>query len=224
MTECEDLELKRRTAPEGSEKRGQKSGRYLPKRESKEERQLPVYQSDRIFREPQTPILEARNSTSRCFHFIRTIREFEACFSAASSRLRFSPNPTISGARRLCSRLFIFVLQSGHFVVRVSGKLENRFQLRRHAALVVLRNGFESLAKIPFFYSFYPVKFGGVEAQNLSFVFHGNVLMAEGYRYTDRNNQTQEHTNWHSLVFSGELPTSPRRTKRATASSSKERS
>ena len=28
---------------------------------------------------------------------------------------------------------------------------------------------------------------------------------AEGYRYTDRNNQTQEHTNWHSLVFYGEL-------------------
>src|SRR5215468_9163104 len=32
-----------------------------------------------------------------------------------------------------------------------------------------------------------------------------NVRMAEGYRYTDRNNQTQEHTNWHSLVFYGEL-------------------
>src|SRR5262249_25900177 len=53
MAECKDLELKRRTAPEGSEKRGQKSGQYLPERESKEERQLPVYQSDRIFREPQ---------------------------------------------------------------------------------------------------------------------------------------------------------------------------
>src|SRR5215472_2171657 len=53
MAECEDLELKRRTAPEGSEKRGQKSGQYLPERESKEERQLPVDQSDRIFREPQ---------------------------------------------------------------------------------------------------------------------------------------------------------------------------
>ena len=53
MAECEDLELERRTAPEGSEKRGQKSGQYLPERESKEERQLPVYQSDRIFREPQ---------------------------------------------------------------------------------------------------------------------------------------------------------------------------
>src|SRR5215472_5862054 len=56
MAECEDLELKRRTAPEGSEKRGQKSGQYLPERESKEERQLPVYQSDRIFRERQTAI------------------------------------------------------------------------------------------------------------------------------------------------------------------------
>jgi single-strand DNA-binding protein len=32
-----------------------------------------------------------------------------------------------------------------------------------------------------------------------------NVRMAEGYRYTDRNNQPQEHTNWHSLVFYGEL-------------------
>jgi single-strand DNA-binding protein len=32
-----------------------------------------------------------------------------------------------------------------------------------------------------------------------------NVRMAEGYRYTDRNNQSQEHTNWHSLVFYGEL-------------------
>ena len=38
MAECEDLELQRRTAPEGSEKRGQKSGQYLPERESKEER------------------------------------------------------------------------------------------------------------------------------------------------------------------------------------------
>src|SRR5215471_18706425 len=170
------------------------------------------------------PVEEQIRSGSSGRPRVGHLREFEACFSAASSRLRFSPNPTISGARRLCSRLFIFVLQSGHFVVRVSGKLENRFQLRRHAALVVLRNGFESLAKIPFFYSFYPVKFGGVEAQNLSFVFHGNVRMAEGCRYTDRNNQKQEHTNWHSLVFSGELPTSPRRTKRATASSSKERS
>src|SRR5262249_24533708 len=32
-----------------------------------------------------------------------------------------------------------------------------------------------------------------------------NLRMAEGYRYTDRNNQTQEHTNWHSLVFYGDL-------------------
>ena len=29
--------------------------------------------------------------------------------------------------------------------------------------------------------------------------------MAEGYRYTDRNHQQQEHTNWHNLVFYGEL-------------------
>ena len=32
-----------------------------------------------------------------------------------------------------------------------------------------------------------------------------NVRIAEGYRYTDRNNQTQEHTNWHSLVFYNEV-------------------
>ena len=32
-----------------------------------------------------------------------------------------------------------------------------------------------------------------------------NVRMAEGYRYTDRNNQSQEHTNWHNLVLYGDL-------------------
>ena len=32
-----------------------------------------------------------------------------------------------------------------------------------------------------------------------------HVRMAEGYRYSDRNNQPQEHTNWHSLVFYGDL-------------------
>ena len=32
-----------------------------------------------------------------------------------------------------------------------------------------------------------------------------NARIAEGYRYTDRNDQTQEHTNWHSLVFYGNL-------------------
>ena len=32
-----------------------------------------------------------------------------------------------------------------------------------------------------------------------------NVRMAEGYRYTDRNNQAQEHTNWHNLVVYGDL-------------------
>jgi len=32
-----------------------------------------------------------------------------------------------------------------------------------------------------------------------------NVRMAEGYRYTDRNNQAQEHTNWHNLVFYSDL-------------------
>jgi hypothetical protein len=53
MTECEDLELKRGPAPEGSEKRGQKSGQKVPGRESKGKRQLSVYQSDRVLREPQ---------------------------------------------------------------------------------------------------------------------------------------------------------------------------
>ena len=52
MAEREDLELQRRTAPEGSEKRGQKSGQQVPEGESKEKRQLPVYQSDRILGEP----------------------------------------------------------------------------------------------------------------------------------------------------------------------------
>jgi single-strand DNA-binding protein len=32
-----------------------------------------------------------------------------------------------------------------------------------------------------------------------------NVRLAEGYRYTDRNDQEQEHTNWHTLVFYGDL-------------------
>lgn len=32
-----------------------------------------------------------------------------------------------------------------------------------------------------------------------------NVRIAESYRYTDRNNEVQEHTNWHSLVFYGDL-------------------
>ena len=32
-----------------------------------------------------------------------------------------------------------------------------------------------------------------------------NVRMAEGYRYTDRNQQQQEHVNWHNLVFYGDL-------------------
>ena len=32
-----------------------------------------------------------------------------------------------------------------------------------------------------------------------------NARVAEGYRYIDRNHQPQEHTNWHNLVFYGEL-------------------
>jgi hypothetical protein len=53
MAESEDLKLQRRPAAEGSEKRGQKSGQQVPERESKEKGQPPVYQSDRILREPQ---------------------------------------------------------------------------------------------------------------------------------------------------------------------------
>ena len=32
-----------------------------------------------------------------------------------------------------------------------------------------------------------------------------NARLAEGCRYKDRNEQVQEHTNWHSIVFYGEL-------------------
>jgi len=32
-----------------------------------------------------------------------------------------------------------------------------------------------------------------------------NARLAEGYRFTDRNNQVQEHTNWHSVAFYGDL-------------------
>ncbi len=32
-----------------------------------------------------------------------------------------------------------------------------------------------------------------------------NARLAEGYRYKDRNDELQEHTNWHSVVFYGEL-------------------
>src|SRR3954471_13339362 len=32
-----------------------------------------------------------------------------------------------------------------------------------------------------------------------------NARLAEGYRYKDRNEQVQEHTNWHILVFYGDL-------------------
>ena len=32
-----------------------------------------------------------------------------------------------------------------------------------------------------------------------------NARLAEGYRFKDRNEQIQEHTNWHSVVFYGDL-------------------
>jgi hypothetical protein len=54
MAECEDLELQRRPAPEGSENGSPESRQQVFERESKGERQLPVYQSDRNLREPQT--------------------------------------------------------------------------------------------------------------------------------------------------------------------------
>ena len=60
MAEREDLELQRRTAPEGSEKRGQKSGQKVPEGESKEERQPSVYQSDQDLREPPPIVKRVR--------------------------------------------------------------------------------------------------------------------------------------------------------------------
>jgi hypothetical protein len=53
MAKGEDLELKRRPAPKGGEKCGQESGQQVPEGESKEKRQLPVYQSNRSLQEPQ---------------------------------------------------------------------------------------------------------------------------------------------------------------------------
>jgi single-strand DNA-binding protein len=32
-----------------------------------------------------------------------------------------------------------------------------------------------------------------------------NARLAEGYKFKDRNDHLQEHTNWHSIVFYGEL-------------------
>jgi hypothetical protein len=51
MAKREDLELQRCTAPKRSEECGQKGGQQVPARESKENRQLPVDQSDPILRE-----------------------------------------------------------------------------------------------------------------------------------------------------------------------------
>jgi hypothetical protein len=53
VAECEVLELQRRPAPEGSENGSPESRQRVFERESKGERQLPVYQSDRNLREPQ---------------------------------------------------------------------------------------------------------------------------------------------------------------------------
>src|SRR5215831_265624 len=54
MAESEDLELKRRPAAKRSENSGRESRQKMPARESKGERQLPVYQSDRSLRELQS--------------------------------------------------------------------------------------------------------------------------------------------------------------------------
>ena len=51
MAEREDLKLRRRPTPEGSEKRSPKSRRQVSKWESKEKRQL--HRSNRSLREPQ---------------------------------------------------------------------------------------------------------------------------------------------------------------------------
>src|SRR5262245_8337343 len=51
MAESEDLELKHRTAAKGSENSGRESRQKMPARESKGERQPPVYQSDRSLRD-----------------------------------------------------------------------------------------------------------------------------------------------------------------------------
>src|SRR5258705_7365044 len=56
MAESEDLELKHRTAAKGSENSGRESRQKMPARESKGERHLPVYQSDRSLREPQIKV------------------------------------------------------------------------------------------------------------------------------------------------------------------------
>jgi single-strand DNA-binding protein len=32
-----------------------------------------------------------------------------------------------------------------------------------------------------------------------------NARLAEGYKFKDRNGEIQEHTNWHSVVFYGDL-------------------
>jgi hypothetical protein len=65
MAEREDLELQRGTAPKGGERCGQKGGQEVSEGESKEKGQLPVYQSDRILREPQSEDGPARSQSYR---------------------------------------------------------------------------------------------------------------------------------------------------------------
>jgi hypothetical protein len=62
MAKREDLELQRCTAPKRSEECSQKGGQQVPARESKENSQLPVYQSDPIVRELQVHHVKCRPS------------------------------------------------------------------------------------------------------------------------------------------------------------------
>ena len=50
----EDLKLKGCSASGRGDKRGHERNEYVPTPESKEERQLPIYQKDRSLREPQS--------------------------------------------------------------------------------------------------------------------------------------------------------------------------
>jgi len=51
MAECEDLQLQGGVAPEGGENRGKECREEGTERESKKDRQFPIYQSDRNLRE-----------------------------------------------------------------------------------------------------------------------------------------------------------------------------
>jgi len=54
VAKCEDLKLKGSSASERGDQRGHERCEQWPARESKEERQLLIYQEDRSLREPQS--------------------------------------------------------------------------------------------------------------------------------------------------------------------------